>query len=164
MRRVAVILLLVLCFQGTFALAKRTRSSPEPIVVEAKRLVANNKAGWVRFEGDVVAVKGDMRIKCDLMKVFFNKGKVERIEANGNVVVHVKDRVIKSGKATYYAVQDKVVFEGHPQAWRGANMVEGEKIIYFVKDDRSIVEGGSKEGKVKAVIVPEEAKKGASGK
>ena len=164
MKRFGIVLLLVFCFQGAMALAKEVKSSPEPIVVEAKRLVANNKAGWIRFEKDVVAVKGDMRIRCDLMRVFFNKGKVERIEADGNVVVHVKDRVIKSEKATYYADQEKVIFEGHPQAWRGANMVEGEKIIYFVKDDRSIVEGGSKEGKVKAVIVPEEAKKGASGK
>lgn len=43
-------------------------------------------------------------------------------------------------------------------------MVRGDRIIYFLKEDRSIVETENEEKKVKAVIVPQEGKEGAGSK
>ncbi len=134
-----------------------------PVVIEAKRLEADNKKGWVLFVGDVVAVRDRMKITCDRMRVFTKKGKIQRIVATGHVRVRVGERIVTSEKATYYADEDKVVFEGSPQVWQGGNMVSGDVIVYYLKDDRTVVEtkGG---GKVKAVILPKEAGGGAGGK
>ena len=103
----------------------------QPVVIEAKRLVANNKQGWARFEGNVKAVRGGMTIRCDKMVVYTEDGRIKRIEAYGHVVVNLKDRVVKSEKAVYYAKEDKVVFEGSPQVWQGDNLVRGSASSIF---------------------------------
>ncbi len=135
----------------------------QPVVIEAKKLVANNKQGWARFEGSVKAVRDGMTIHCDRMVVYTRDGKIRRIEAYGHVVVNLKDRMVKSEKAIYYAKEDKVIFEGNPQVWQGDNLVKGKRIIYFLKDERTVVESGDN-GTVKAVITPkEERSAGGSG-
>ena len=137
-------------------------SSEQPIVIEARSLEADNKAGWVLFTGDVVAVKGKMHMSCDRMRVFTKKGKVVKIISYGNVKVVVDDKVVKAEKATYYADQDKVVFEGNPKVWQENNVVSGDVIVYYIKDGRTIVKTTHGD-KVRAVIVPQE-KENAEGR
>ena len=43
----------------------------------------------------------------------------------------------------YYAKEEKVVLTGKPEVWQEGYRVTGEKITLFLKDDRSVVEGGS---------------------
>jgi lipopolysaccharide export system protein LptA len=53
----------------------------------------------------------------------------------------VQPIVITSHKATYYPEpEERVVFLGEPRATEGKNLVTGEKITYFMKDERAIVE------------------------
>jgi len=162
LRRVGVWLLLFASFSGWVWAS--SKESQVPITIEARRMTVDNKKGLVRFEGDVVAVKGDMRVSCDAMEISFNKkGEMEKIVAVGNVEVRVKDKIVTSKKAVYYAKEEKIVFTGAPKAWLGKNVVSGDKIIYFIRDDRSIVESEGKEKKVNAVIVPEKGGKNAEG-
>ncbi len=159
-----VLLASLLLFAASFAWGKGAPEGQKiPILIEAKRLISDNKAGWVDFLGDVVATRGDMKITCSEMKVFFKNKKLYRIEAYGNVRVVMKNRLVKAERAIYYAQQDKIVFEGNPEVWKGKNVVRGDRIVYFIKDDRSIVET-EKGDRVKAVISPEEVKEGAGGK
>ncbi len=141
-----------------------TSEKQVPITIEAKRMSLDNKKGLVTFEGSVVAVKGDMRVSCDSMQIYLDKkGGIERIVASGNVEVRVKDKIVTSKKAVYYAKEEKIVFTGAPKAWLGKNVVSGDRIIYFIKDDRSIVESSGEEKKVSAVIVPEKGEGNVKG-
>ncbi len=150
------ILLCLLLVAGSFSAYKSGRKLP--IIIEAKKLIADNRAGVVDFIGDVTATKGDMKLVCDRMKVYLKKGKVFKIVAVGHVEVLLKDKVVKSGNATYYAQDERIVFEGNPEIWKGENVVRGGRIIYFIKDDRSIVETDNAVSTVKAIISPSEAK------
>ena len=130
-----------------------------PISITALRMEADNKAGWVLFVGKVKAVQKDMVLTSDRLRVYLDaKGKVKNVLAKGHVRVEQAGRVITSSQAEYSPSKETVIFTGSPKAWQGKNVVMGKRIIYFVKEKRSTVEGGN--GKVSAVLFPKEKKGG----
>jgi len=78
--------------------------------------------------------------------------KITRIEAQGKVRVVQNDRVATGDKAVYYTQDEKIVLLGNPQLWRGNNSLKGQEIVFYLKDNRAVVDGGSQ--RVEAVIYP----------
>ncbi|PKL52063.1 MAG: hypothetical protein CVV37_03250 [Nitrospira bacterium HGW-Nitrospira-1] len=113
-----------------------------PITITSETLTADNKAHAALFEKSVVAKTTDLTIYADKMLVFYKEdsGDVTKIEATGNVRVLREARIITSKSAVYYADEEKVIFTGEPRAMDGDNVVSGTKIIYFMGDDRFLVE------------------------
>jgi len=113
-----------------------------PITITSESLTADNKAHTALFEKNVIAKTTNLTIYADKMLVFYKEdgGDVTKIEATGNVKVLRESRIITSKSATYYAEEEKVVFIGDPRALDGDNVVSGTKIIYFMIDDRFLVE------------------------
>ncbi len=134
------------CLQLTsLSFAQEKKVQKEPIVITSDRLTADNKAKTALFEGSVVAKKGNITMFADVMKVYYSEDKdgsnVKKIEAEGNVKLIRENRVVTSRFATYFSEpEEKIVFTGEPMASEEQNVVTGTKMIYFVKDDRSIVE------------------------
>ncbi len=125
-----------------------------PVTITSSSLTADNIAHTALFEGSVIAKTDTMTIYADRMLVYYtDKGKIIRIEADGHVRVVRGERVITSGAATYFADDEKVVFTGQPKAVEGKSMVSGTKMIYMMKEDRSIVENSK-------VFIEREATKG----
>ncbi len=125
---------------GSFA-EEKLLDAKGPVIVTSSTLTADNKAHTALFEGSVVAKMETMSIFSEKMLVYYTEGgRITKIEAGGNVKVIKGERVITSNEATYFADEEKVVFTGQPKAVEGANMVTGTKIIYMMKDDRSLVE------------------------
>ncbi|BCB96961.1 hypothetical protein JZK55_18830 [Dissulfurispira thermophila] len=86
-----------------------------------------------------------MTLFADKMLVYYSEEKgssnIKRIDAEGNVKLIKGDRVVTSKFATYFAEpEERIIFTGEPKATEGENVVIGTKMIYFMKDDRSIVE------------------------
>ncbi|GAB4405932.1 MAG: hypothetical protein OHK0032_00660 [Thermodesulfovibrionales bacterium] len=112
-----------------------------PVTITSSSLTADNIAHTALFEGSVIAKTDTMTIYSDRMLVYYNEaGKITKIEAEGHVKVVRGERVITSEAATYFADDEKAVFTGQPKAVEGNNMVSGTKMIYLMKEDRSIVE------------------------
>jgi len=129
-----------------------------PIIVTSKQMEAHSKEGWILFKGDVKATQEDMKVEADRLKIIFNsKGKMEKILAFGHVKVVRGERVVVAEKAEYRVNEDVVEFTGHPKAWEGKNLVIGERMLYYLKENRSVVIGGK--GRVSAVIYPKKEKK-----
>ncbi len=112
------------------------------VVITSETLTADNKNNTAVFEGAVVATMEDITIHSDRMFVAYDRseGRIDRIHATGNVRVHRKDSAIFSEDATYSGNEEKIVFTGKPKFVEGDNVVTGKRIIYFLKDDRAIVE------------------------
>lgn len=115
----------------------------KPVVITSETLTADNKNNTAVFEGSVVAKTDDITIYSDTMTVFYDnsESKLNKIEAAGNVKVHKKDRAIFSDHATYLDNEKKIVFTGNPRAVEGENVITGTQIIFFLQDDRALVEG-----------------------
>lgn len=120
---------------------ERLLDSKGPIVITSTTLTADNKKRTALFEGSVIARSENMTLYSDRMFVSYTeKGKITKIEAEGNVKLIKGDRVITSESATYIAEEEKVIFTGQPRAMEGNSIVTGTKMTYLLKDDRSIVE------------------------
>jgi lipopolysaccharide export system protein LptA len=149
-------------------------ASDEPIHVVADRLEVDNRANVAEFIGAVKATQGDVKILCDVLKVYYERqedkdpkakkeptvgvadsgGKVRKVVASGHVKITQKDRVAVGSQATYWAGGRKMLLEGKATVWRGKNQVSGEKITVFMDQNRSVVHG--KPGKrVSVTIAPQ---------
>lgn len=127
------------------SLSEVKKDTNEPIIITSQFLINDNKAKTATFDGNVVANKGDVMLNANKMIVYYEDeekgGNIKMIEAVGNVKLRKADRLITAHKATYFPEpEDKVVFTGEPRVTDGKNLITGEKITFFIKDDRAIVE------------------------
>jgi lipopolysaccharide export system protein LptA len=146
-----------LCFKNSIVIAvsvfffaaaphaeQPAKKAKEPIVITSKRMEADKLGDKVTFIGNVTLKKEGMTLSSDVMIVFYEARSkdVREVEAHGNVVVSKEGRVALSNNASYYNREEKVVLTGDARIIENDNQLNGEKIIIFMRDDRSIVEGG----------------------
>ncbi len=68
---------------------------------------------------------------------------VRQIEATGHVRIEKETGNATSSKAVFDNSRRVVTLTGDPVAWEKGTRVSGEKIIIYLDEDRSVVEGGS---------------------
>jgi len=124
--------------------ARPDKDSREPVVITSDRMKADKLGEMVTFSGKVTLKKEEMTLSADQMIVYYNIGSkdIREIEVHGNVVVHKEGRVALSKNAWYYSLEEKIVLTGDARIIENENQLGGEKITLFMRDDRSIVEGG----------------------
>jgi lipopolysaccharide export system protein LptA len=124
--------------------APPVKKEAEPIVITSNRMEAEKLGDKVTFSGKVELKKEGMTVTSDEMTVFYDPGSknIREIIARGNVVVRKEGRVALANLATYSLREEKIVLTGDARIIENENQVGGEKIILFMRDDRSIVEGG----------------------
>lgn len=132
----------------------------QPTTITSETMTANNKARRVTFEGKVNMTQGDLRVRSDVMIVHFKSdegsqttksnstnsrsgGKIDLIEAKGNVIIEKSTGRATCGQAVYYRDEEKIVLTESPVAWQGGTRVSGPKMTMYLKEDRSVVEGGT---------------------
>ncbi len=68
---------------------------------------------------------------------------IRMLEATGRVKIQKEDGRATCQKAVYYEAEKKIVLTGDPVAWQKGTRVSGKRIIMFLDEDRSVVEGDS---------------------
>lgn len=68
---------------------------------------------------------------------------VKQIEATGHVRIEKETGNATSNKAVFDNSRRVVILTGDPVAWEKGTRVSGEKIVIYLDEDRSVVEGGS---------------------
>lgn len=139
---------LFLAFSLSFALfvqlsegSDKPLETKKPVTITATTLTADNKAHTAVFEGTVIAKTDDMIIHSDRMTAYYSEaGAIIKIDAEGHVKLTTGEKVITSDMATYLAEGEKLIFTGQPRAVEGTSMITGTKMIYLIKEDRSLVE------------------------
>ncbi|MBF0528151.1 MAG: hypothetical protein HQK55_02535 [Deltaproteobacteria bacterium] len=68
---------------------------------------------------------------------------IERIDCEGQVKITQGDRLAMSEQAVYLAKARPrtITLTGEPRLWRNKDYLTGKKIVYFLDEDRSLVEG-----------------------
>jgi lipopolysaccharide export system protein LptA len=137
--------------------------------ITARKITMRNQENKAIFEGNVVLKKGVLVVHSDVMVVFLKphdsktveaapkvsrKGSeelptisnrtVSMIEATGQVKIEKADGRATSRKAVYSEDKRIITLTGDPVAWQHGTCVSGKKIIMYLDDDRTIVEGGSR--------------------
>ena len=144
--------------------------SKEPITITSDNLEYAYKDGVIVYRGDVLAVQGDVKVRSNELRITLAKSddpgkkkdavdlgdtstsKVQEIIATGSVRIDQGTRWAVGGRATFEQSNRTLVLTENPVLHDGPNEVAGDRVIVFLDEDRSIVEGGRK--RVKAVLFP----------
>ncbi len=159
-------LMLAAALAGAQSPAKPSATKPVTTTVTSERMTVQNKDRRAVFEGKVVLTKGDLVVRSDLMVVFYeprdqqkigsapagvagegeeqvSQMAVSKIEATGRVKIEKKAGTATCRKAVFYQKEQKIVLTGDPVAWERGNRVTGDRIIMFLDQDRTVVDGRS---------------------
>ena len=149
--------------------ASNKLSTKSPITIRSNTLAFDQEKKLVVFEGKVRAETEGMVIDCQKMLVYYldspteketnaELNRIDKIIALGDVIINRFDGgMARAGKAVFYQNEEKVVLTENPFVQQGPDYVEGQRIIIFLNESRSIVEGNEKK-RVKATIFPKEEK------
>jgi len=130
-------------------------ASHAPIDITSDTVEADQKTNTVTFKGNVVAKQEDTTLYANILTITYdpNTKKLKEIVAVGNVKVVQLDRRATGQKATFDQDKNKVVLDGEAVIREGTNVIRGERIIFYVDEERSVVEGG-KGSRVSTSITP----------
>ncbi len=145
----------------------RAEAEP-PINITSDRMEYLSEENIVIFTGNALAVREDMTLSADRMEVTLadgessaDEGSVSLIVATGNVNVRQvvpptgddktsRERFATGERGEYDGAARTVTMTGGPRLWEGKNIITGEKMIFYMDDQRFLVKG-----KVGLSIFPE---------
>ncbi|MBA2486732.1 MAG: hypothetical protein H0V35_11660 [Nitrospira sp.] len=123
-----------------------------PLVVHSDHMVVsfNPSRNGVESKSPVVAAKShnshgaDKQVSQgrDAMPTVSDRS-IRMLEATGRVKIEKDDGRATCRKAVYYEGEKKIILTGDPIAWQKGTRVSGKRIIMFLEEDRSVIEGDS---------------------
>ena len=138
--------------------AARPLTKQTPIVVTADWMEADRRKNTIVYKGQVVAVQNDMTMRGDKLTAVFDpasKQMKEAITEGKSVQIIQGDKIATGTKAVFNGAAQTVTMTGNPMIRQGNSEVSGERIIFFMAEDRAIAEGGVNQ-RVKATIFTDE--------
>ena len=142
-------------------------SPPQKIHITSQRLISDHAGNVAEFLGDVHASQGNTQITADSLKIFFASKSdtddtspaqsLDKLVATGNVEIKFDNRLAVAQQAVYITAQRVLILKGPgASVTSGENTITGETITFYRADGRFTVEGGDN-GRVTAVILPDES-------
>lgn len=130
-------------------------SSREPISVSADALEFDYRTRVLTYKGGVEVTQGDMKLQSETLRVALDdhaENGVKEVVADGQVRVSKGTRWATGGRAVFDQAQHTVVLSQDAVVHDGPNQVSGDRVVVYLDQERSVVEGGN--GRVKAVLFP----------
>lgn len=153
-----ILAFLAALFCTTAAVAAPLADSGLPVDITADSMVYDADKNNVVFQGKVEATRGDFKMWSEMLTLYLKSddkekkgpagmegGDLDRIVAEKNVRFKNGPQTGTASKATYFAGRNILVLEGNPILHDGDNSIRGSVIRYFVDENRSVVEGSSKQ-------------------
>ena len=140
----------------------------KPIEISADSLEVIQPEQIAIFRGNVIAVQGDVRIKSEIMRVFYTKkdsaeapqpsatpspapggGAISRIEVEQNVQMATPEEAASSRKGEYQVDGKLITLTGDVVLTRGQNVLKGEKLVYNLGTGKSLLTAAAASGEGK---------------
>jgi lipopolysaccharide export system protein LptA len=136
-------------------------ASRAPIHIDSDRLEGDQKTNTFTYIGNVVAKQEDVTLYANRLVIIYDPDtkKLKEIIATGNVKVVQLDRRATGQKVTFDQRENKVVLDGDAVVREGTNVIRGERITFYVDEERSVVEP-VKGGRVSTSITPPSKEEG----
>jgi lipopolysaccharide export system protein LptA len=157
--RAASRLLIALCFLPTLAFAQGSvvafgaleQDTSLPVEITADSLTVNQTDGTAVFEGNVVAIQGEMRLASARIEVMYQDGGtgIETLRALGGVTVVSATDAAESSEALYTVATGDLVMTGNVLLTQGQNTITGERLVVDLEAGT-----GRMEGRVQTVFTP----------
>lgn len=125
--------------EGTDAAARLPGGAQPPLDVTSDRTAWDLAARTARFEGHVVATRGDLELRCDVLAVTLAAGSPPRIvqaDASGSVVVVRGAQTAQADHGALDPARGLLVLTGSPQLADGPHTMAGARIDVWLDEDR----------------------------
>jgi len=135
----------------------------DPIFISSDWMEADRKKNTLTYKGRVVAVQADMTMRSETLTAYYDVElkQLKQAVAEGKVHVTQGDRVATGARAVFDGKSQTITLTGNPVVRQGNNEVSGNRIIFFIDEDRAVAEGGSQ--RVQVRIFPDEIEKREKG-
>jgi lipopolysaccharide export system protein LptA len=156
----AILIALILTVFSAGSLSAQTAEPSDkalPLEITSRTLEADGGLRKVVFLGNVVAVQGEMTLRSQKLIVNYleNGQQISSVEALGDVKVEKGGRIATAGRGLYEVEKGTVTLTDGPRVQQDDNTVEGDEIVFFLDEDRSIVKSQTG-SRVRAVLTPRE--------
>jgi len=126
-----------------------------PVRIESTSLEFEYRTGQLTYRGDVKVSQADLTLSSDVLSVTLDMkttGKPREIVAQGNVRIVNGERVATGGRAVFDQDTQTITLSEAAVLRDGPNEVAGDKVVVYLDEQRSVVEGGN--DRVRAVLFP----------
>ena len=124
-------------FSADQSVSNKTTITSDRLSFDYQRMTAE-------FENNVVVIDANMRLKADKLNVIFdNDSNMKQAIAIGDVHLWQQDKVGTCQKAIFIAKTGEIMLVGDAQIKRGNDLVRGDKITFWINEDRMVCEPGN---------------------
>jgi len=107
-----------------------------PLEIRGERSSWSLKDGIVVFEGEVLATRADVRLRCGRLEVTYVGDRVASAVASGGVQVQHGSRHAQGARAHLTVADGRIVLTGGARVDDGPNRLVGEPITLFLDQER----------------------------
>jgi outer membrane protein assembly factor BamD len=127
----------------------------QPVDVVADMMEGLEKGKVIMFKGNVVAKQEDLQIFSDTLTAYLNEenDEIDRALAKGNVKIIKAERIATCEEALFENAKGQITLKGNVVVYSGADRLAGDTIVYYINDDRVVVEG-EKEKRARITLHP----------
>lgn len=133
-----------------------------PVRIDADLMEFDYKTKVLTYRGSVTVTQADMTLRSDRLRVTLDGERMEKpreVVAEGNVRIDKGERRATGGRAVFDNQARTVTLSEQARLQDGPNEVAGERVVVYLDEERSVVEGGQE--RVRAVLYPSETKQPA---
>jgi lipopolysaccharide export system protein LptA len=151
-------------------------SNKGPVRIDSDSLELDYKSSNVTYRGHVEVTQGDVTLNSDRLSISYDPDAVKRTDkpadgtiktatpggdadrikeiiAEGNVRIRQGTKLAEGRRAVFDQAKQTFTLSEGAVLHDGPNQVAGERVIVYLKEERSVVESGSNT-RVKAVLYP----------
>lgn len=133
----------------------------QKIELTADSMTVDQKALLATLSGHVEATQGPLTIKADIMKIYYasygENPTINRIELEGNIVLHNKDQKAQGSWGQYDVEKHTITLEGNVILTQGKNVIKAYRLIHDTSNGKSTVineDTPGQKSRVRAVFTP----------
>jgi lipopolysaccharide export system protein LptA len=136
------------------------RDSNAPIGISSDSFQADLNAKTGTYSGNVQIVQGDMKLRANTVKLSTVNSKLDKVFANGNVVVDSPKSGIVTGDVGVYSVVPRtVLMTGNVVMKKGKDVMRGAQLTVNLNTGQALLGGGARTpgasgGRVQGVFIP----------
>lgn len=124
----------------------------DPVEITADQLEITQSASNAQFAGNVLVIQGGLRLSSDLLTVEYVQGdktKIDRLIAEGNVLLSTPAEAAESARAVYTLTSQQLEMTGDVVLTQAGNVMSGEALIVNIADGT-----GRMDGRVRTILQP----------
>jgi lipopolysaccharide export system protein LptA len=128
-----------------------------PVTISAKQLEFDYRTRKLVYRGEVMVTQADLTLRSQRLPIVLDEKAPEHVRevvAEGDVHITQGERVATGGRATFDQERQTVVLSDGAVLRDGPNEVAGERVVVYLDEERSVVQGGT--GRVRAVLFPDQ--------